>query len=57
MRQSFEEYLNSSGRLIYMGGNGFYWKIAFSDSLPGVMEVRKAETTDQHQLRRYRPAG
>ncbi|MGW3469480.1 N,N-dimethylformamidase beta subunit family domain-containing protein [Saccharopolyspora sp. NPDC000995] len=43
MRQSFEEYLNASGRLIYMGGNGFYWRVAFSASLPGVMEVRKAE--------------
>ena len=27
---------------MYMGGNGFYWHIAFHEELPGVIEVRKA---------------
>ena len=37
-------YLEGSGRLVYLGGNGFYWRIATSSILPGVIEVRRAET-------------
>jgi N,N-dimethylformamidase len=36
-------YLEGGGRLIYLGGNGFYWRIATSPTLPGVIEVRRAE--------------
>jgi N,N-dimethylformamidase len=28
---------------MYMGGNGWYWRIAFHRELPGVIEVRRAE--------------
>ena len=28
---------------MYMGGNGWYWRIAFHDELPGVVELRRAE--------------
>ena len=28
---------------MYMGGNGFYWRIAYHPTLPGVIEVRRAE--------------
>jgi N,N-dimethylformamidase len=28
---------------MYLGGNGFYWRIAFHKELPGVMEVRRGE--------------
>jgi N,N-dimethylformamidase len=28
---------------MYMGGNGFYWRVAYHPQLPGVMEVRRAE--------------
>jgi N,N-dimethylformamidase len=28
---------------MYMGGNGFYWRIAHHPSRPGVIEVRRAE--------------
>src|SRR5947207_8495811 len=31
------------GRLAYLGGNGFIWRCAFSDELPGVLELRRAE--------------
>ena len=31
------------GRLMYMGGNGFYWRIARHDDLPGIVEIRRAE--------------
>lgn len=31
------------GRLMYLGANGWYWRIAFHRDLPGVIEVRRAE--------------
>ena len=36
-------YTAGGGRLMYMGGNGFYWRIANSSAIPGVIEVRRAE--------------
>ena len=36
-------YLAGGGRLVYLGGNGFYWRIATSPAVPGVIEVRRAE--------------
>jgi N,N-dimethylformamidase len=40
---AYAGYLEAGGRLVYLGGNGFYWRIATSPSLPGVIEVRRAE--------------
>ena len=37
------EYTGAGGRLCYLGGNGFYWRIAVSDAIPDVLEVRRAE--------------
>ncbi len=36
-------YLARGGRLAYLGGNGFIWRCALSDALPGVVELRRAE--------------
>ena len=36
-------YSRMGGNFCYLGGNGFYWRIAVSDAVPGVMEVRRAE--------------
>jgi N,N-dimethylformamidase len=36
-------YVGTGGRLCYLGGNGFYWRIAVSDTIPDVLEVRRAE--------------
>ncbi len=36
-------YLSRGGRLAYLGGNGFIWRCAFSDEMPGVVELRRAE--------------
>ena len=36
-------YIGQGGRLCYLGGNGFYWRIAVSDAIPDVLEVRRAE--------------
>jgi N,N-dimethylformamidase len=38
-----QEYVDGGGRLAYLGGNGFYWRIATSEALPGIVEVRRAE--------------
>ncbi len=43
MLDALEGYLRGGGRLMYLGGNGFYWRVAFSAHEPGVMEVRRAE--------------
>lgn len=43
MLDAVQGYLQGGGRLMYMGGNGFYWRIAFHPELPGVLEVRRAE--------------
>lgn len=32
------------GRIIYLGGNGFYWRVAVPTGRPWLMEVRRAET-------------
>ena len=43
MIQGIDDYLQAGGRLMYLGGNGFYWRIAFHPEKPGVIEVRRAE--------------
>jgi N,N-dimethylformamidase len=43
MLQALKDYTARGGRLLYMGGNGFYWRIAYHPELPGVIEVRRAE--------------
>ncbi len=43
MLDAFEIYLRRGGRLMYMGGNGFYWRIAHHPTRDGVIEVRRAE--------------
>jgi N,N-dimethylformamidase len=43
MLDSFEAYLRRGGRLMYMGGNGFYWRIAHHPTRRGLIEVRRAE--------------
>ncbi|MBM3584264.1 MAG: LamG domain-containing protein [Alphaproteobacteria bacterium] len=44
MWDAMTAYLRGGGRLMYLGGNGFYWRIAFHRDLPDVIEVRRAET-------------
>jgi N,N-dimethylformamidase len=43
MLAALEGYLHAGGRLMYLGGNGFYWRIAFHPHEPGVIEVRRGE--------------
>ena len=43
MLDALEGFRDRGGRLIYMGGNGFYWRIAFHPTRRGVIEVRRCE--------------
>jgi N,N-dimethylformamidase beta subunit-like protein/concanavalin A-like lectin/glucanase superfamily protein len=43
MYDALEQYLSQGGRLLYLGGNGFYWRVAYHRDKPGVIEVRRAE--------------
>ena len=36
-------YQQKGGRLMYLGANGWYWRIAFHESEPGIIEVRRNE--------------
>jgi len=43
MLDAVQGYTDLGGRLIYLGANGFYWRIAYHPELPGVIEHRRAE--------------
>lgn len=40
---ALQAYVGGGGRLCYLGGNGFYWRIATREAVPDVLEVRRAE--------------
>jgi N,N-dimethylformamidase len=40
---ALQAYIGQGGRLCYLGGNGFYWRIAVSGAIPDVLEVRRTE--------------
>ncbi len=43
MLDAQEDFVAGGGRLIYMGGNGYYWCVGFYDDEPWCMEVRKLD--------------
>lgn len=43
MLDALEAWLGDGGRFMYMGGNGLYWRVAWSPDEPWIMEVRRAE--------------
>lgn len=43
MLDALGAYTDQGGRLMYLGGNGFYWRVAVHQDLPGVIEVRRGE--------------
>lgn len=44
MLDAQEDYVAQGGRLIYMGGNGYYWVTGFDPEEPACMEVRKLDS-------------
>ena len=43
MLDALQTYRDNGGRFCYLGGNGFYWKIATSPEQDGVIEIRRGE--------------
>jgi N,N-dimethylformamidase len=43
MLDALQGYVDGGGKFVYLGGNGFYWRIARSSLLPGVVEIRRGE--------------
>ena len=43
MLDALEAYLDGGGRLMYLGGNGFYWVTAVDAARPHVVEVRRGQ--------------
>jgi N,N-dimethylformamidase len=43
MLDGLEGHLARGGRLMYLGGNGFYWKTVFNKQAPWALEIRRAE--------------
>lgn len=43
MVNALEAYLKAGGRMMYLGGNGFYWRVAYHPAGAGIVEVRRAE--------------
>ena len=40
---ALQAYRDGGGRFCYMGGNGFYWKVALSTETDGTIEIRRGE--------------
>lgn len=40
---AIDEYCQGDGNLMYLGGNGFYWKVALSKEWPQAIEIRRGE--------------
>src|SRR5262249_31213537 len=40
---ALENFVSHGGRLMYLGGNGFYWMVSYHPDKPYVMEVRRSE--------------
>jgi len=43
MIKNIEKFKNNGGRLMYLGGNGFYWRISFDKNSTDIIECRKSE--------------
>jgi len=43
MIKGIEKFKNNGGRLIYLGGNGFYWRISYDKKSTDIIECRKTE--------------
>lgn len=43
MWDAMKAWIDRGGRLMYLGANGWYWRVAFHQHLPGVFELRRAE--------------
>jgi len=47
MMDALETYQASGGRLVYLGGNGFYWVTAIDPERPHIVEVRRGYSSSR----------
>lgn len=40
---ALQSYRDTGGHLVYLGGNGFYWRIAVHNQADGIIEIRRGE--------------
>ena len=40
---ALQQYRDQGGKLLYLGGNGFYWRVALHSQQPGMIEIRRGE--------------
>ena len=40
---ALQSYRDTGGNLLYLGGNGFYWRVAIHSENSGLIEIRRAE--------------
>ena len=45
MMDALSQYLAAGGRVMYLGGNGFYWVTAVDPDRPHVIEIRRTRGT------------
>lgn len=43
MLDALQSYRDHGGNLVYLGGNGFYWRVALDPERDGVIEIRRGE--------------
>ena len=43
MWDALDAFKKAGGRLMYMGANAWYWRVAYHQTRPGVLEVRRTE--------------
>ena len=43
MWDALDAFKKRGGRLMYLGANAWYWRVAFHSNFPGLMEVRRGE--------------
>ena len=41
--EAIQAYQDGGGRFVYLGGNGFYWKVAMHSEEKSVIEIRRGE--------------
>jgi N,N-dimethylformamidase len=44
MWDAFDAYRRRNGRIMYLGGDGWYWRIAYHPDCPGIIELRRTES-------------
>lgn len=40
---ALQQYRDNGGKLMYLGGNGFYWRVALHSEHPNTIEIRRGE--------------